>query len=434
MSFALGQKKPLGLVIDLDAIKTNPLKMFFVASMAALPMALGCIFGGFLMQKFGRKTTHLIAAIPCVIGWLVIYFATSIELLLLGRFLTGLVVGVLGPPSSVYIGETSAPCYRGFLLAAISLAIAVGLLFAHLLGTFLHWKLTALITVFLPCLAFVLLLLVPESPSWLAKKGKIAQAEAAFLWCRGHSIEAKEEMYSMLDTQKSQTSNTLTTKEKLQLLLKKEFLKPLAIINVFFITTQFCGVNAITFYSVSIMQDTIGDGMDKYTSMLIIDTIRVAVSVLACVLLRKCGRRPLAIISGFGSATSLFILSAFIYITTLDATLTRFSFIPLTALIGYITFVSLGLVPLPWAMNGELFPLAVREYGSGISSCVAFIAFFVVVKTSPIFFTQIGTYGTFSLYACVAFVGTAFLCAFLPETKNKTLQEIEDYFKSDVIK
>lgn len=397
--------------------------------MAALPMALGTIFGGFLMQQFGRKMTHLIAAVPCLVGWLVIYFATSIEMLLLGRFLTGLVVGALGPPSSVYIGETSAPRYRGFLLAAISLAIAIGLLFAHLLGTFLSWQLTALISVFLPCLSFVLLLLVPESPSWLARKGRLQEAEAAFLWCRGHSIEAKEEMYSMLDSQKSQ-SNTLSTAEKLKLLTKKEFLKPLAIINVFFITTQFCGVNAITFYSVSIMQNTVGDGLDKYTSMLIIDLIRVAVSVLACVLLRKCGRRPLTIISGFGSSTSLFILSAFIYSTTLDASLTRYSFIPLTALIGYITFVSLGLVPLPWAMNGELFPLAVREYGSGISSCVAFIAFFIVVKTSPIFFSEIGTYGTFSLYACVAFLGTTFLCAFLPETKDKTLQQIEDYFKN----
>lgn len=383
------------------------------------------------MQQFGRKTAHLIAAVPSLIGWLVIYFATSIEMLLLGRFLTGLVVGILGPPSSVYIGEIASPAYRGFLLAAISLAIAIGLLFTHLLGTFLSWQLTALITVFLPCVAFGLLLVVPESPAWLARKGRVKEAEEAFLWCRGHSMEAKEEMYLMLDSQKSQT-NTLSVKQKLRLLSEKEFLKPLAIINVFFITTQFCGVNAITFYSVSIMQDTIGDGLDNYVAMLIIDGIRVAVSVLACVLLRKCGRRPLAILSGFGSATSLFILSAFVYATTLDATLTRFSFIPLTALIGYITFVSLGLVPLPWAMNGELFPLAVREYGSGISSCVAFVAFFLVVKTSPIFFMEIGAYGTFSLYACIAFLGTAFLCAFLPETKNKTLQEIEDYFKGDV--
>lgn len=404
---------------------------FGAASMAALPMAFGCILGGFLMERFGRKTTHLIAAVPCIVGWMMIFLASSIELLLLGRFFTGLVVGILGPPSSVYIGETSAPKYRGFLLAAISLAIAVGLLFAHFLGTFLPWKLTAVISVSLPCLAFLLLLLVPESPSWLAKKGRLKEAEQAFLWCRGHSLEAKEEMYTMLEAQKITPTTTLTRKEKLSLLLRKEFLKPLAIINVFFITTQFCGVNAITFYSVTIMQDTVGDGLDRYASMLIIDVIRVAMSVLACVLLRKCGRRPLTIISGFGSAASLFALSGFIYLASLDPTLLRLSFVPLTALIGYITFVSLGMVPLPWALNGELFPLAVREYGSGISSCVAFAAFFLVVKTSPIFFAHIGAHGTFLVYGSVAFLGTVFLCAFLPETKDKTLQEIEDYFKGD---
>lgn len=288
---------------------------------------------------------------------------------------------------------------------------------------------TALICISLPCAAIALLLLVPESPSWLAKKGKLQRAEDAFFWCRGHSIEAKEEMHTMLEKQRQSSDRHLTLKETGRLLLQPEFYKPLAIMNVFFITTQFCGVNAITFYSVSIMQDTVGDGLNEYASMLIIDTIRVVMSLVACILLRRFGRRPLAVLSGFGTAFSLFVLCAFMHASAIFKSLSDYAVVPLGSLVGYISFVSLGLVPLPWAMMGEVFPLAVRGFGSGISSSIAFIAFFTVVKTSPMMFADIGKANTFLVYGAVAFTGTLFLWLFLPETKNKTLQEVEEYFK-----
>lgn len=94
--------------------------------MAALPMAVGSLIGGVLNEKFGRKSTHMIVCLPMLAGWLFIYFATNTELILTGRFLTGLCTGILGSSTGVYIGETSEPQYRGFLLGAISLAISVG--------------------------------------------------------------------------------------------------------------------------------------------------------------------------------------------------------------------------------------------------------------------------------------------------------------------
>lgn len=396
--------------------------------MAALPMAIGCLLGGFFMEKFGRKTAHLLTCIPCIAGWTIIYFSHNLELLLIGRFLTGLCVGLLGPSSSVYIGETSDPKYRGFLLAGISLAIAVGLLLSHILGTFFTWTTTALFCVTLPSVSVVLLSVVPESPSWLAKKGSLKAAVASYHWCRGHSCEANEELAAMLEKQKQDAEEHLSIKQTARMLLRGQFLKPLAIINLFFVTTQFSGVNAITFYSVSIMQDTVGDGLDKYTSMLIIDVIRVLMSVIACVLLRRFGRRPLMIISGFGTAISLFVLTGFIYTSSYFKALSSYSCIPLGALVSYIAFVSVGLVPLPWAMTGEIFPLSLRGFGSGISSSVAFLAFFVVVKTSPMLFSGLGVWGTFFIYGGVAFLGTSILSLYLPETKNKTLQEIEEHF------
>ncbi|KAJ8956297.1 hypothetical protein NQ318_015033 [Aromia moschata] len=411
-------------------ISVDPEQASWIASMAALPMATGCILGGILTEKFGRKSAHVLTCLPTLIGWLIIAFATNTSMLLVGRFVTGICTGMLGPATGVYIGETSEPKYRGFLLAGISFSVSLGLFLSHLLGTFLHWKTTALACSALPVVSLFLMLFVPESPSWLAKKGKIKKAENAFRWCRGASDSAKKELTIMLQRQNLQSQEKeKNLGEKLRELAEPEFLKPLGIIAVYIVANQWSGVNAITFYTVSIMKQTIGDGVNEYLAMLVVDVIRVLMSILACVLLRRLGRRPLAIVSGVGTTLALFTLSAFTYLVTVYPKVADESYIPLTALVAYISFISIGFVPLPWAMIGEIFPLRNRSVGSAISSFLAFTAFFSVVKTSPGMFSDLGPAGTFSIYGTVACLGTVFVAYFLPETKGRPLHEIEDEFR-----
>lgn len=94
--------------------------------MAALPMAVGCILGGVLIEKIGRKYTHMLTCFPILLGWLLISFASNTRMILAGRFMTGLSIGILGAATSVYIGEISEPKYRGFLLAGISFSVSLG--------------------------------------------------------------------------------------------------------------------------------------------------------------------------------------------------------------------------------------------------------------------------------------------------------------------
>lgn len=106
------------------------------ASIATLPTPLGCALGGLLMETIGRKTIHMVVCIPCLVGWVLLYFSTTTTHLLIGRFTTGICLGILGPPSGVYTAETSDPEFRGFLLGAISFAITLGefglqILFSH---------------------------------------------------------------------------------------------------------------------------------------------------------------------------------------------------------------------------------------------------------------------------------------------------------------
>ncbi|XP_072945856.1 facilitated trehalose transporter Tret1-2 homolog [Epargyreus clarus] len=404
----------------------------WIAAMAALPMAPGCLIGGWMMEKFGRRNSHYMTCGPFLLGWILIACADNLALILLGRFFTGLCVGLLGPLSPVYIGETTEPKYRGIFLAGVSLAIAVGILVAHILGTYLTWQWTAVICCIFPVLGVLLLSLVPESPTWLISKGQIEEGAKAFTWLRGYSEEAKAELKGIIDKRKAADNEPVPNfKERMMNLKSPELIKPLVIMIIFFITCQFSGVNAIAFYSIEIVEKAVGKGMDHYMAMLIIDLVRVVMSIVACVICKMYGRRPLCMISGVCTSLSMIGLSSYLYWT--DGQPTNMSWLPLTCLTTYICAISIGLVPLPWMMCGEIFPTKTRGLGSGISSATTFAAFFIVVKTAPGLMANVGEVITFLIYGVVALVGTAILYFILPETKGKSLQEIEDKFKKSKI-
>lgn len=394
--------------------------------MAALPMAPGCLVSGWMMEKFGRKTSHYITCVPLLLGWILIATSSNLGLMLIGRFFTGLCAGLSGPLVPVYIGETTEPRYRGFFLAAVSLAIALGILVAHVIGTFMTWQWTAIICSVFPVLTVALLSFVPDSPTWLISQGRIEDGVKAFYWLRGYGEEAKLELKGIVDSKKAfDSAPKLSWKEKLISLKNPELIKPLVIMILFFCTCQFSGVNAIAFYSIEIVEKAVGKGINHYLAMLIIDSLRVLMSVIACVICKKYGRRPLCFISGIWTSISMIGLSMFLYWKV-----ENMSWLPLMFLLFYICAISIGLVPLPWIMCGEVFPTKVRGLGSGISSATTFVAFFIVVKTAPGLMTNFGEVFTFLGYGVIALIGTTVMYFILPETKGKSLQEIEERFRN----
>ncbi|XP_050091433.1 facilitated trehalose transporter Tret1-like [Anopheles aquasalis] len=414
----------------------------WIASMAPLPMAAGCIIGGLLMERFGRKSAHLLLNVSFAIGWCALSMAQSYPQILIGRFITGFSCGLVGPPASVYIAETSDPRYRGILLAGVTFAVSGGILLAHLFGTFFRWQTAALLCSLFMILAYLLMLVSPESPSWLLGRGELQRAEAAFRWLRGYGPESCNEFEAMVarstvgrSQEKVSSEGGARSQQEAEQATspyrRREFLMPLVTLFVFFATMQFSGVNIVAFYSISLMRTTIGsDGLNEYLAMLIVDLVRVFTSLLACVLLRSVGRQPLAMASGIGTTVSLIGLSIFLYFQTSIPLYRNYSSLSLIFLISYIVFVGIGLFPLPWCMTGEIFPVVTRGLGSGLTSSFNFVCFFAVIKTGPTLFAAVGTNGTFLVYGVISLLGTLLLYVLLPETKNRTLAEIEDQFRA----
>ncbi|XP_043273665.1 facilitated trehalose transporter Tret1-2 homolog [Venturia canescens] len=411
----------------------------WIAASAALTMAPGCWFASLLMDKLGRKTSILVISPVVLFGWLTIALGQNFVYLVAGRLLCGLSAGLFGATSPVYIAETTHPRLRGLLITALSFAVTVGILFVHALGTWLDWRLTAFITSVIPIACMGLGVFIPESPNWLLSRGKREDALAAWTLLRGdHSVSQFDELKAIHEPsarevecdyveKRSKVGFTLDSKSSMcwtNRFSLRAFFVPLLIVCVMSFTSQFSGINVVTFYCVQMIQEVSGP-KHGYVGTLILDVVRVLFSVFACWLTRRYSRRILAMISGFGTCIMLFFLSVCIF--------NDFGrpWLPIVLLFVYAGTVAVGLGPLPWLLCAELFDDNNRGLGSGLSAGFAFLCFFAVVKTGPQAFNVLTPAGTFALYGMVALLGSLFLYRYLPETKDKTLRDIEKSFTDE---
>ncbi|XP_018045810.1 PREDICTED: facilitated trehalose transporter Tret1-2 homolog [Atta colombica] len=258
------------LLPQLKTISTNNIKSLFesvdadhfgvlsidqeswIAASTLLPIVPGCCTGGFMAEKLGRKTSVMLIFPVYLIGWLIIGFANSIEVLIAGSFLSGYCVGVLAPIYSIYVSETSDP----LLLGAGNLTLSVGILACHAMGTWLHWRTTAYICGVLPVICWIVSVYSQESPLWLLRKGKFEEAKRSWIYLRGK--ESLEE-FSLLETirlaeisgKKIKKRSLLQSQKKMW--TSRYFLKPLSIICLYFFIMQFSGSNVMIFYCIGML-------------------------------------------------------------------------------------------------------------------------------------------------------------------------------------
>ncbi|CAD0206304.1 unnamed protein product [Chrysodeixis includens] len=414
-----------------SALKLTAEHESWIASILGLALISGIVVAPFSLQKLGRKLTNQLSSLPALGGWALLVTAKGPTALLVSRSLQGFGMGIQAAAAPVSIAEYSAPKHRGAFLATIAFSFATGMLIAHIFGTILYWRSAGLACGSVYALSLILVTLSPETPPYLASRGLNEQCRKAFHWFRGYDANAEKELEILLNSQKKVTGTRRGSRwqEYRKIVRLPEFYKPTNIMMFMFVLFQVSGMTVVPSYTVPMMEEVSAGAIDANVSMLMVDVVRFVTAVLSCVVVNKLNRRTVLFIGIIVSVVSLVITSTLLYLRDFGYIPEEFKWVPVIPTLVYIFGKTLGILPIPWAIAGEIFPLAFRSLGSGISGMFLSIMFFVVVKTAPFSFDQIGVSGTFLVYAfCVAVCGV-FLYFLLPETKGKTLYEIECHFK-----
>lgn len=324
------------------------------------------------------------------------------------------------------------------LTAIASVGVSTGVLIEYALGSIVTWNVCAAISGILPLTALLLMFFFPETPSYLISRSKPDQAEKALQRFRGSTYNVNREMESLVEFSNKNNIKRLTgLREIVCALIKPSALKPFTLLFLYFLIYQWSGTNVITFYAVEIFKDS-GASLNKYLAAVILGIVRLISTIVACILCRRCGRRPLTMISSVGCGLSMLGLGGYMwfknYSVENDLTLVA-TWIPVFCIFSYTVTCTMGFLVIPWVMIGEVYPVQVRGIIGGLTTMCAHSFVFMVVKTYPFLANSLTRHGTFILYGCISLLGTIYFYICLPETKGRTLQEIEDYFsgRSDTL-
>lgn len=340
-------------------------------------------------------------------------------------------MGIQAAAAPVSIAEYSAPKHRGAFLATIAFSFATGMLIAHIFGTLLYWRSAALACGSVYALSLILVSVTPETPPYLASRGQNDACRKSFRWFRGYEHNSEKELEILINSQKQAPVVKKVSKWKTycEIIKKPEFYKPTVIMMFMFVLFQVSGMTVVPSYTVPMMNEVSGGLIEPNVSMLMVDVVRFVTACLSCIVVNKLNRRTVLFVGIIISVISLFVSALLLYLRDFGYIPEVYHWVPVIPTLIYIFGKTLGILPIPWAIAGEIFPLAYRSLGSGISGMFLSIMFFVVVKTAPFSFELIGVSGTFCMYGVSIGVCGIFLFFLLPETTGKTLYEIECHFK-----
>jgi len=390
-------------------------------------MVLGCfvgaLFSGPVSDLIGRRSLLFFTNFFFLIGSIICTIFSNYYSLVVGRFITGMGVGVVSVIVPVYLAEISPADYRGAIGAAHKLVVVAGIFISNLMGIFLSirqlWRLLLALSALLAILQMSLILFCKESPRWLMSKGWESSAENALYWLNGDGNLAKEDTATM----KASLDNGTGEKKSFGMTVKRYFrlqlLKQLLIGFGLHIAQQFSGINAVVFYSAKIFEEA------KITNSILaasaVGLSNVVAAVLSLYLIEKWGRRNLLLGSELMALLPFCILAGTNILQYYGIRVNES--ISVICVISFVFGFAVGLGPIPWVMLAELYPNDVRGVCQGIVTCVNWVCTFIVAYTFPL----ISQDKRISFLPFVVFLvlSIMFTYLFVPETKGKSLDEIK---------
>lgn len=415
---------------------------------------IGAMFSGRIADNFGRKKVILAAGIIFIIGAVWSGASSSAVMLMFARFFLGIAIGVSSFAAPLYIAEISPTKSRGTLVSMFQLLITIGIMVSYLSDSAFAvpdndpafvsvWRPMFYVGVIPALIMFTGMLFLPETPRWLISKGHEEKCRQVL-----QKVEEPQLVEEVISKMKLDLEADRNNKVNWKSIFSKWLKVPLFIAVGIMFVQQFTGINTIIYYSPKIfLMSGFADAKAAVWASVSVGVVNVVFTILSLFMIDRLGRRKLYFIGLAGMVAALAALGI-LFANQASATEAALSvslkWVTISLVWVYIAFFAISLGPLGWLIISEVFPLSVRGIGSSIGAlsnwlfnAVVAFTFFKIVRLLTIPGTEIVQNGTnlgnpagaFFLYAIVGVAGIIWGYFYIPETKNVTLEKIEEHWR-----
>ncbi|UQS25087.1 sugar porter family MFS transporter [Amycolatopsis thermalba] len=405
----------------------TPLTEGLVTSSLLLGAALGAVLGGRLSDRRGRRRTILALAVIFLVGTLGCTFAPDTTVMVLSRFVLGLAVGGASVTVPTYLAEVSPAERRGRLVTQNELMIVTGQLLAFTFNAIIGnafgesggvWRWMLVLATLPAVVLWFGMLVMPESPRWLASRERFGDALAVLKEVRsGRRAEAElaEVRQLALEDRQAKTGGWSD--------LATPWIRRLVLTGVgIAIVQQITGVNSIMYYGTQILTDAGFSANGALTANIANGVISVLATFAGIWLLGRVDRRPMLIAGQIGTTSALLLIGLFSLL--LPEGIGR-AFVVLSLTVTFLAFQQGSISPVTWLMLSEIFPLKLRGFGFGLCALVLWLTNFAVGLLFPLLVEAIHISGAFFLFAALGVGAITFVARFVPETRGRSLETLE---------
>lgn len=415
-------------------IADKPVMQGLAMSVALLGCLIGAMVAGMMADRYGRKPLLLVSAFIFLSSAYATGAFSEFNWFLVARFLGGIGIGIASGLSPMYIAEVAPASVRGRLVSLNQLTIVLGILGAQIAnwqiadpipGTFtpadicmswngqMGWRWMFWGAAF-PAAAFLILAcFIPESPRWLAMNGKVNIAREVLNHIGGGTY-ADEELSRM-----TQTAGDKQEKGGLKLLFSRPFRRVLTLGVIVAVFQQWCGTNVIFNYAQEIFQSAGYSLGDVLFNIVVTGIANVVFTVVAIYTVDRLGRRSLMLL-GAGGLGGIYLILGTCYFFQVSG------FFMVVLVVLAIACYAMSLGPITWVLLAEIFPNRVRAVAMATATFALWLGSFTLTYTFPLLNHALGSYGTFWIYSAICVAGFVYFIRTLPETKGKSLENLEE--------
>jgi SP family arabinose:H+ symporter-like MFS transporter len=405
------------------AFGLSDMMLGMLVSLVVVGALLGSLISGSISYRVGTKKVFLVAAGLCLIVPLVYSTTSSLNTIIICRILLGVAYGIFSTLPPIYLSEITPAAVRGRFVTLYQLQMVIGSMLSFVVMYYLErlgaesWR-YMLSTLSVPSLfLFVGLFFIPESPRWLVRNQKPDQAKRLLVKLDGNEF-AETELNAISESFKS------LHREKISDLLSPK-LRKVALFGVLLaVFQQLTGISAIFNFAPIIFQQTGASLSSSFSQTLLVGVVNFVLTIAGMLLVDRWGRRPLMIWGLLFIILSLSGISFLFFTDQFKGTLA------LIFILLFIASFAISAGPVMWVLLSEIFPQQIKGIGTSLATFSMWIFVGVTSFAFPVILNRWGGGATFAIFAVISLLHLIFIQRYIPETKGKSLEEIDRYFAS----